>query len=226
MSKNGRKPFASRIRNYAITGILVVLPIWVTWLVFDFLLQLVSSAGGPLMRALAVGAAARFPVLGRWLLVPWIQTVGTIVLVLLVLSILGWAATRVIGRQVLIFLEDVINRIPLAQTIYGATKKLLTTFQQGPDRVQRVVLIEFPSPKMKTVGLVTRTFFDEDTGQELAAVFVPTTPNPTSGYLEIIPLAGVISTDWTIDDALAFIISCGAVGPNKINYSKGIDLPR
>lgn len=225
MSRKNKKPFGSRLRQYVITGLLVVLPIWVTWLVFDLLLRLVSSAGGPWVRALARAAADEAPALSRWLLEPWIQALCAIALVVLALYVLGWVATRVIGKQVLAFFDSLVERIPLAQTIYGSTKKLLAALQQKPDRVQRVVLIDFPSPEMKTVGLVTRTFFDVDTGQELAAVYVPTTPNPTSGYLEILPVAHVISTDWTIDDALAFIISGGAVGPNKINYSKGIDLP-
>jgi len=88
-----------------------------------------------------------------------------------------------------------MNRIPLVQTIYGGVKKLLAALQQKPDRVQRVVLIAFPTPEMKTVGFVTRVLTDHQTGRELAAVYVPTTPNPTSGYLEIVPLDKVTSTD-------------------------------
>jgi uncharacterized membrane protein len=71
---------------------------------------------------------------------------------------------------------------------------------------------------MKTVGLVTRFLKDTNTGRELAAVYVPTTPNPTSGYLEIVPLDQVTSTDWTVDEALAFIMSGGAVAPDSMNY--------
>ena len=96
--------------------------------------------------------------------------------------------------------------------------------QKKPDKVQRVVLIPFPTPEMKTVGFVTRVLQDKDTGLELAAVYVPTTPNPTSGYLEIVPLSHVISTDWTIDEAMTFVISGGAVAPDKINYSKSVEI--
>jgi uncharacterized membrane protein len=73
---------------------------------------------------------------------------------------------------------------------------------------------------MKTVGFVTRTLQDADTGRTLVAVYVPTTPNPTSGYLEIVPLEKVISTSWTMDEAMTFIISGGAVAPPTMNYDK------
>lgn len=72
---------------------------------------------------------------------------------------------------------------------------------------------------MKTVGLVTRVLVDEHRGQELVALYVPTTPNPTSGYLKIIPLDKVTSTNWTVDEAMSFIISGGAVAPEKITYT-------
>ena len=129
------------------------------------------------------------------------------------------------GRRIIAAFDQVIGRVPLVQMIYGAIKKLLTSFQQKPDGVQRVVLIDFPSPEMKTVGLVTRTLVDEDTGRRLAAVYVPTTPNPTSGYLEIVPLEKVTSTNWTVDEALNFIVSGGAVAPSKMHYDKSAPLP-
>ena len=116
-------------------------------------------------------------------------------------------------------------RIPIVQTIYGATKKLIDTFRNSPDGAQRVVLIDFPSPEMKTVGFVTRVMLDKDTGRKLAAVYVPTTPNPTSGYLEIVPAENLTATDWTMDDAMTFIVSGGAVAPESMNYDKSAGPP-
>jgi uncharacterized membrane protein len=106
------------------------------------------------------------------------------------------------------------------QKIYGSVKQLVTVLQQKPTDVQRVVLIDFPSADLKAVGLVTRTLVDAETGDKLAAVYVPTTPNPTSGYLEIVPIERITSTDWTVDEAMNFLISGGAVGPDTINYSQ------
>ena len=76
----------------------------------------------------------------------------------------------------------------------------------------------FPSPEMKTVGFVTRTMIDQDTGRELAAVYVPTTPNPTSGYLEIVPVEKITPTKWTVDEAMKFVISGGTVAPDTMSY--------
>ncbi len=77
------------------------------------------------------------------------------------------------------------------------------------------MLIDFPSPGMKTVGLVMRVIEHPATGEPMAAVYVPTTPNPTSGYLELVPLDRVEETDWSLDEAMTFIISGGAVAPGK-----------
>lgn len=220
MAGTNGKSFGARLRRYVITGILVILPIWVTWLVFEFLFRLVARAGGPWVERLAGALAEQAPGLAAWLEKPWVQVLAAAILTVAALYLLGWAVTRVVGRKIVELFDRLVEKIPLVQTIYGSTKKLLTVLQQRPDRVQRVVLIEFPSPAMKTVGFVTRTFRDKDTGEELAAVYVPTTPNPTSGYLEIVPLASVISTDWTMNDAMAFIISGGAAGPEQMTYSR------
>jgi uncharacterized membrane protein len=220
VSDKALKPSASRVRQYVITGLLVVLPLWVTWLVIDFLFGLISSAGGPWIRGFARIWEGIAPGFAQWLLHPLIQAVCALAVVLIFLYFLGWFASRVLGRQALAYFNTLVEQIPLVKTIYGSTRKLLAALQQKPGSVQRVVLIEFPTPQMKTVGLVTRTFFDADTGQELAAVYVPTTPNPTSGYLEIVPVQNIVSTDWSFDDAMGFIISGGTIGPNQINYSK------
>jgi len=98
---------------------------------------------------------------------------------------------------------------------------LQTTPGDGGEQ-QRVVLINFPSDSMKTIGLLTRTMTDSDSGRKLAIVYVPTTPNPTSGYIEIMPMEHVTSTDWTLDEAMNFIITAGAVAPARpIRYADG-----
>lgn len=208
------------MQRYLITGVITVIPIWITWLVFNFIFTQLSSAGLPWVRAIADGVGYFLPDVGGWLLESWFQQTLAVVITLAALYLLGWFASRVIGVKALTLVDIIINKIPLLQTIYGSTKKLLTVLQQKPDKLQRVVLIEFPSPHMKTVGFVTRILKDEYTGQELAAVYVPTTPNPTSGYLEIVPVEKLISTDWTMEEAMTFIISGGAIAPEKISYFK------
>lgn len=212
-----------QLQRNIVTGLLTAIPIIVTYLLFDFLLGALSSLGSPMIATIARLLQRVSPAFAEIFVNPIVQSVLGILLVLLLLYILGWAAKRVIGRRILGRVDKIMNRIPLVQTIYGATKKLIDTFQQTPDGVQRVVLINFPSAEMKTVGFVTKIMKDRDTGQKLAAVYVPTTPNPTSGYLEIVPVEQLISTDWTMDDAMTFIVSGGAVAPENMNYSKSVD---
>jgi uncharacterized membrane protein len=109
--------------------------------------------------------------------------------------------------------------MPLVKQVYGGTRRLIDALQVKPDQEnQRVVLIDFPLDGTKVVGFLTKTLRDKATGEELAAVYVPTTPNPTSGYLEIVPMCRVIATDLSFDEAMSFIITGGAVGPEEIAF--------
>lgn len=207
-----------KTRRYILAGLLTIIPLWITWLVLRFLFNLLTKAGAP-----AIGwVAAKCPEpLGAVLESPVFTSLLAILLVVAVLYGIGRLTTVVVGRRILGFFEAVLSRIPIVNVIYGAVKKLVTVLQEKPGGgLQRVVLIDFPSPEMKTVGLVTRVLTDTNTGRELAAVYVPTTPNPTSGYLEIVPLERVTSTDWTLDEAMAFIMSGGAVAPDTMNYDQ------
>ena len=209
------------LRALFVSGLLTLLPIWLTWVVFKFVFGLLSDLSRPLVGPLLAGVAQQHPRLA-WLADAWALTafgvVATVVLILLV----GWLARRVAGQRALGWFEIAIRRVPLAKTVYGSARQLLDLMQAPPDGGQRVVLIEFPHPGMKAVGFLTRTLRDEASGRELAAVYVPTTPNPTGGYLEIVPIENIIATDWTVDQAMTFIISGGAVAPKRMPYSGAI----
>ena len=208
------------LKRYILSGLLTIIPLWVTWLLFEFIFRRLSEFGQPWVRVLAANIREDTPVIARLLLEPWFQNVLAVLLVLLALYLLGWMVSRVVGRRVLNAFESLVDRLPGVQKIYGSVKQLVTVLQQKPTDVQRGVLIDFPSADLKAVGLVTRTLVDAETGDRLAAVYVPTTPNPTSGYLEIVPIERITSTDWTVDEAMNFLISGGAVGPDTINYYK------
>lgn len=205
------------LQRYLIAGVLTAVPLWITWLIFKFVLGQLSRFGRPWVKALSAQLQDQAPSVARWILEPWFESALAVLVTLLALYLLGWAATRVIGKRFIDLFDRLMARIPLVQTIYGGTKKLLAALQQKPEKIQRVVLIEFPSPHMKTVGFVTRVMRDQN-GVELAAVYVPTTPNPTSGYLEIVPIERLTATNWTIDEAMTFIISGGAVAPEVLRY--------
>ncbi|MES2858882.1 MAG: DUF502 domain-containing protein [Pseudomonadota bacterium] len=211
--------FASRLQRLFLTGLLTLLPLWLTWVVVKFVFVLLSDLSAPLIGPGLEGIAALNPQALGWLVEPWVR--GAIGLVATVASILlvGWLARRVIGQRLLGWFEGFIARIPLASTIYGSARRLLDILQTKPDGTQRVVLIDFPHNEMKTLGFVTRVMREHGTGRELAAVYVPTTPNPTSGYLEIVPVEKLTPTDWSVDQAMSFIISGGAVAPDFIPFS-------
>ena len=207
------------IQRYVITGILTIIPIWFTWLVFDFIFSYLLLFWKPWVVAFTATLQQSHPEISNWLLATWFQTIIASLFTLIVLYILGWATTRVVGKRILGLFDHLINKIPVVQTIYGSVKKLIAALRQKPDNLNRVVLIGFPTAEMKTVGFVTHVFKDSNDGKELAAVYVPTTPNPTSGYMEIVPTDKLIATDWTMDEAMTFVLTAGSVAPENISFS-------
>jgi len=209
-----------RLRAYFLTGLLTLIPIWLVWIVFKFVLALLSGIGRPIVAPLSSSLALAYPGLLGWLDDPWTQATIAVIGTVCFIIVVGGLARRVVGIKLLSWFEMLIGRIPLAKTIYGSARQLLDLLQTKPDGTQRVVLIDFPHNEMKSVGFVTRILREEGTGRELAAVYVPTTPNPTSGYLEIVPVEKLTPTDWSVDQAMTFIISGGAVSPDRVPFSR------
>ncbi|MFT3806815.1 DUF502 domain-containing protein [Arenimonas sp.] len=209
-----------RLQRYFISGLLTLIPIWLVWIVFKFVFALLSGISQPVIAPITARLAAGDPQMLGWLAAPWVQTAIALVATLALIIVVGALARRVVGQRLLSWFEALIARIPLAKTVYGSARQLLDLLQTKPDGTQRVVLIDFPHRDMKSIGFVTRILLDEKTGQELAAVYVPTTPNPTSGYLEIVPTDQLTPTDWTVDQAMTFIISGGAVAPERIPFAR------
>ena len=210
-----------KLQRAFLTGLLTLLPIWLVWVVFKFVFGLLSGLSAPIITPLITGAVRNDPEMLGWLGAPWVQTAIALAVTVGFVILVGLSARRVVGQKLLAWLERLIARIPLAKTIYGSARQLLDLLQTKPDGTHRVVLIDFPHKEMKSVGFVTRVLRDELTGAELAAVYVPTTPNPTSGYLEIVPVDRLTPTDWTVDQAMSFIISGGAVSPDRIPFQRG-----
>jgi uncharacterized membrane protein len=253
MSSRDHRSFLSDFRKHFIAGLFIMIPVVVTLWVVGYLFGLLSALGLPLVEAMAQTQQPPVPDPARlkaqivtlkndltalesqinpagtthhlWATLIFFKDVIAFILVITVIYLLGWLTNRVLGRRLLGFFDNLMERIPLVKSIYGMMKQLLSTFQQKPDGVERVVLINFPSSEMKTVGLVMKTFKDVDSGREIAAVYVPTAPNPTSGYLELVPVDDVINTSWTVDEAMKFIVSGGSVGPDSINYTRSVVKP-
>lgn len=214
-----------RLRAYFLTGLLTLLPIWLVWIVFKFVLVLLSDTSQPIIAPLSGRLAAAHPEWLGWIDDPWAQSAFAVLATIGVVLAVGALARRVVGQRLLRWFEALIARVPLASTVYGSARKLLDLLQTKPDGTQRVVLIDFPHRDMKCVGFVTRVMREEGTGRELAAVYVPTTPNPTSGYLEVVPVDRLTPTDWSVDEAMAFIISGGAVSRDVIPFRRPGEAP-
>ncbi len=216
-------PNTPSLQKLFLTGLLTLFPIWLTWVVVKFVFVLLSGISAPLINFIAQQITARFPRTLGVIDDSWVQNTLSMIATLAVIILVGLLARRVIGQRLLAWFEKLMLRIPLANIIYTSSRKLLDILQTKPGNTQRVVLIDFPHREMKSVGLVTRVMKEEGTGRELAAVYVPTTPNPTSGYLEIVPVELLTPTDWTVDQAMSFIISGGAVAPESMPFTRAGD---
>lgn len=213
-------PHRASVQKLFITGLLTLLPIWLTWVVIKFVFVLLSDISKPWVEPLSHRIAATFPQSLGWFNGLWVQNTIAMVATLFVILAVGALTRRVVGQRLLRWFEALIARVPLANVIYTSARKLLDMLETKPGSTQRVVLIDFPHRDMKSVGLVTRVIREEGSGRELAAVYVPTTPNPTSGYLEIVPVELLTPTDWTVDQAMSFIISGGAVAPEAMPFTR------
>lgn len=206
------------MRRYLLIGLLTAAPLIVTWLVLSFVFNQLSRAGEPALLALSRALLPISPEWSLWLLESWFQSLLAAVITLGLILLLGWFASRVLGQRIIHGVERLVGRVPLVATIYGATKRFVTTMREPPSGMQRVVLIEFPSSEMRALAFVTKVIRDQESGEELALCYVPTAPNPTSGYVEIVPVSKTVPIDWTTDEAMAYVMTAGTNSPDTIRF--------
>lgn len=212
-----RKPVSKDIQTNLIAGVLTVIPLIVVWVVLDFIFNFLSAVGSPVASGLSMFIVDRMPAAEPLLNDHSFHWLVAVVLSLLLIYAIGKIASQMAGKKLIAAFEGLIARIPVVETVYSASKRLVNVLQQTPGGGARVVLIDFPHPGMKAIGLVMRTFRDTATGEDLAAVFVPTTPNPTSGYLSIVPVKRLVPTSMTMDQAMTMIVSGGTVAPAEFS---------
>jgi uncharacterized membrane protein len=202
------------LQRNILAGIITIGPLVVTWLVFSFILENLLKAGLPVVLLFA----DIFP--EHWLHHPLLQSVLAVVLTLVMLYVVGRVTSLVIGRQALELFEAVLERLPFVAKVYSSVRQLLDTMMAKKESSQRVVLVDFPIPGQKSIGFLTRTMTDETTGELLAAVLVPNAINPTSAFLQILPIKKVTDTNLTMEQAMSMIMTGGAVGPETIRFSQ------
>jgi uncharacterized membrane protein len=198
------------IHRTFLAGLLILIPLFVTYALIAFLFNLFTNASAPLMQGLF-----RLLELHRYTwtepLVPFIN----FLLSLAVIFLLGLFGANFLGRRILHALDALILRLPLVKSIYGVAKQMVETFQ-GPRRgFQRVVLIQYPSQGLWSMGFVAserRDTMNLTSSPTLLTICIPTTPNPTSGYLVMVKPEDVVDLDYTVEDAFKSIVSSGIVG--------------
>jgi uncharacterized membrane protein len=196
------------IRRTFLAGLLILLPLFVTYILIAFLFNIFTRVGAPLvtgiLRVLGIDELAY----------PLVHLVN-LILSLAVIFILGLIGTNILGRRILAAFETLLLRLPLVKTIYSSTKQVVETFQ-GPKRsFQRVVLLEYPRKGLWTLGLVVTERHDLlnlSPTDKVLSVYVATAPNPTSGYLVLVSPEDVIDLDFSVEEAFKFIMSGGIVG--------------
>ena len=202
------------LQRNILAGIITAGPLFVTWLVFSFVLGSLAKAGLPLVHVLA----AIFP--EDWLAGPVMQSFLAVVLTLVVLFVLGRVTSLVIGKQAFSLFESMLERLPFVAKVYTSVRQLIDSMLVKKDTNQRVVLVDFPIAGQKSIGFLTRTLIDSNTGEEVAAVLLPNAINPTSAFLQLLPLSRVTVTDLTMEQAMSMLMTGGAVAPESLVFSR------
>ncbi len=194
------------LRSYLLTGLVVWLPILITIGVLRFIIDLLDNT-------LALIPKAYQP---EQLIGHYIPGLG-VVLSLIILLVTGIIATNYFGQRLVAWGESILSKIPLVRSIYKTVKQVINALMStNSEAFRKVVLIEYPRKGLWTIAFQTGTAnsgINNKTKEELISVFVPTTPNPTSGFLMMLPRNDVIELDMSIDEALKFIISLGVMPP-------------
>jgi len=195
-----------------LSGVLLIIPFAVTLVVLRWVFGWLRGLLRPLVEGLA-HLLEQFPIVGT-VPDPYIRAAvlaGTIVLLLALLYLIGVFGRFVIIRRLITTGERLMMRIPLVRNIYGAAKQVVDALTGTPrSGFKSVVLVEFPRPGYMAVGFLTGTLTDSS-GRAYSKVFIPTTPNPTTGFLEIIPSEEVQPTGMSVEEAFKMIISGGLV---------------
>jgi uncharacterized membrane protein len=186
------------------SGVVAMVPLVVTLYVLRLLFGLTAGILLPFID----------PAVEDW---PLVLRAGlSLSLLLVAIYFLGELATNLVGRRVLAWGEQALLRVPIVKVVYRASKQVVTAFQRPNSKAfKSVVLVEFPRAGMRSVGFLTSTFQGAD-GSTWHSVFVPTTPNPTTGFLEMLPDHMVTHTSFTVEEAFKMVMSLGVLSPDHM----------
>ena len=198
-----KRSFFIRIRNYFIAGVVVLIPIGITIYLTLFIVSISSKI---LPKEINPNHYLPYNI-------PGVEIVISVILI----TLIGWLSLSFIGKKLLDLFNNILKRIPILRTIYSAIGQMTESFTKTNKGKKNVVLVEYPRKGSWAVGFATKENFGEmsnKTKKDLINVFVPTTPNPTSGFLLMFPKDDVIYLDLTFEEASKFIVSAGTSNPN------------
>ena len=200
--KKRKTSFINKLRNYFFTGVVVLIPIGITLYLTKFIIQVSSKL---IPKEINPNHYLPFSIPGL-----------EIVLSIFLITLVGGLSLSFLGKKILQLIDDLFKKIPFLRTIYSALSQMTETFTKDESGKKNVVLIEYPRKGMWAVGFATKDNTGEissKTKKNLVNVFVPTTPNPTSGFLLMFPKEEVIYLDMTFEEASKFIVSAGTSEP-------------
>ena len=189
------------------SGLVVLIPLVITLAVIRFVFNFTSGILLPFLDP----ALATWPTAARAAL--------SLAILLIIIYALGEIAAHVVGRRVLALGERLVLKLPFVKAIYSASKQVVATFQgKSSQAFKSVVLVEFPHPGMRSIGFVTSRVELED-GSIRNLVFVPTTPNPTTGFLQLVPPERLVDAGISVEDGIKLVMSLGVLTPEEWNPS-------
>ena len=203
-----------KLKSNLLAGLATIIPLALTVYVIQVTLEVTIWLGGTVAEPLERFVNVTFPGFGL------ISSLVGLIIVFLALIIFGALVRNVFGKKVVNWIEGVFKKIPLIDSIYGTTKQIIETFSGSKtNSFQKVVYIEYPRKGMWTLGFVTGESINESK-EEFYHLFVPTTPNPTSGYFVIIAKEDTTLADVDVEEGFRMIVSSGIVGSHKNSIVK------
>ena len=202
MSNLNKKSIFSKIRNNFIAGVVVLIPIGITLYLTLFLIRI---SGKIIPKGINPNNYLPFNV-------PGVE----IIIALIIITFIGWLSLSFLGKKFFEIFNNILKKIPILRTIYSAIGQMTETFTKSDNNEKSVVLLEYPRKGIWAVGFATKEnegLIKKKIGEEITNVFVPTTPNPTSGFLLMFPKDEVIFLDMTFEEASKFIVSAGTSDP-------------
>ena len=195
---NIKKSIFSKIRNNFIAGVVVLIPIGITLYLTLFLIKITSNM---IPKELNPNSYLPFNI-------PWVEIIRDLVII----TLIGWLSLSFLGKKFFDFFNNILKKIPILRTIYSAIGQMTESFTKTDNKQKSVVLLEYPRKGTWAVGFATKDnegIIKNRIKEDIVNVFVPTTPNPTSGFLLMVPKKDLIYLDVTFEQASKFIVSAG-----------------